>query len=52
MKARQSKTAREIFSSETKGRDVLKGIHTASKKAFHVVADVKVGKAHIRVKEL
>jgi len=52
MKARQSKEAKVIFGSESKGRAVIRGIHTASKKSAHVVANVKVGQGNIRVKEL
>ena len=32
MKARQSKEAKEIFGSESKGRAVIREIHNASKK--------------------
>lgn len=52
MKARQSKEAKVIFGSESKGRAVIRQIHIASKKNAHVIANIKIEGDTIRVKEL
>jgi hypothetical protein len=54
MKARESKRAREIFSSENEGRAVLRKIYEAIRNGEnkHINTTVKIGQRTIQVREL
>lgn len=54
MKARESKKAREIFSSESDGRQLLRRIYEAAQRSGsqQINTTVKIGDRTIRVTEL
>jgi len=54
MKARESKKARKIFSSEADGRSLLRKIYEAAKESGnqHIETTVKIGNKTIQVTEL
>jgi|WetSurMetagenome_2_1015567.scaffolds.fasta_scaffold357251_2 hypothetical protein len=52
MKAIQSKRARVLFTSESKGRELIRLIHKASSVDTKVVATEKIDKKNLPVKEL